>query len=249
MMLQGVWQWYLLWPSTCGFGTVHIEAIIGTEPIAGALKNPEVVIRGCTEYIRQAHKGDANLAYAHYNRGLAYHNKKDLESAIRDYSEAIRLDPTHFKAYHNRGNVYYAKKDYDRAFTDYGLSIRHNPAHDERTYMGRRNAGLHKREFDRAMANFDQAIRLNPKDADTYVARAKRYFEYGRAVDGLPDVERALELQPNLAAALHTRGQIYEALGRREHAIADFRKVLELHPTGEQSQESREGLKRLGVER
>ena len=35
--------------------------------------------------------------------GLAYHDQRDFEKAISDYTEAIRLDPNYAMAYDNRG--------------------------------------------------------------------------------------------------------------------------------------------------
>lgn len=46
---------------------------------------------------------DTNWAIEYNNRGLAYHNKGDYDSAISYYTSVIELDPKYLNAYYNRG--------------------------------------------------------------------------------------------------------------------------------------------------
>jgi tetratricopeptide (TPR) repeat protein len=51
-------------------------------------------------------------------RALAFHNKKEYDRAIEDYTEAIRLDPKNAFAFNNRAAAYEAKRDSERASAD-----------------------------------------------------------------------------------------------------------------------------------
>jgi len=42
----------------------------------------------------------------YYNRGIAYNELDQYQRAIKDYNEAIRLQPDDVDAYYNRGVVY-----------------------------------------------------------------------------------------------------------------------------------------------
>lgn len=53
--------------------------------------------------------------------------KKDYDKAIRDYSEAIRLNPKDTYYYDSRANCWSAMKEYDKAISDYEEAIRLNP--------------------------------------------------------------------------------------------------------------------------
>src|SRR5262249_43757638 len=57
-------------------------------------------------------------------RGLAWNAKKEYAKAIRDYDEAIRLDPKNVAAFRNRGFVYNLKKEYAKAVQDYEQALR-----------------------------------------------------------------------------------------------------------------------------
>ena len=40
------------------------------------------------------------------NRGIAWYHKKELDKAMADYTEAIRLDPKYAPSFHNRGKIW-----------------------------------------------------------------------------------------------------------------------------------------------
>jgi tetratricopeptide (TPR) repeat protein len=60
----------------------------------------------------------------YYNRGYEFYNKQDYDTAIADYTEAIRLNPNQAYVYTNRGNAYKAKGDTARANADYAEAAR-----------------------------------------------------------------------------------------------------------------------------
>ncbi|MDP3859806.1 MAG: tetratricopeptide repeat protein [Stagnimonas sp.] len=108
----------------------------------------------------------SKLAVAFNQRGLAYRNKGELERAIHDFDEAIRLEPSTAEYYHNRGDVLVERGDYERAFEDYRLAIRLNPNVPE-YYDSRGRPYERKGEQDKATAHFDKAREIRqstPKD-------------------------------------------------------------------------------------
>ena len=44
---------------------------------------------------------------AHFNRGLAYYNRGQLEQSTAEYQKAIQINPNFAQARNNLGNVYY----------------------------------------------------------------------------------------------------------------------------------------------
>ena len=52
---------------------------------------------------------------AHYMRGMANEKLGDLRAAIADFSETLRLEPTHVKAILARGACYNLASDYEAA--------------------------------------------------------------------------------------------------------------------------------------
>ncbi len=57
-------------------------------------------------------------ARAYNRRGFAHRIRGDLDGAIADYTEAIRLNSKYAKAYNNRGVAYRKKGDVENANAD-----------------------------------------------------------------------------------------------------------------------------------
>src|SRR6266702_2102574 len=82
-------------------------------------------IAACSAVIAEGRENGRGLAVAYCNRGHALTEKKelDLDRAIADFSEAIRIDPSYATAYDNRASAWHAKKNYQRAVADYTRAI------------------------------------------------------------------------------------------------------------------------------
>lgn len=118
--------------------------------------------------------------------------RKELDLALGDYNEAIRLDPTKAYGYNNRGMLWHAKKEYDKAIADYTEAIRLDPK-DAIARNNRGNARLAKKEYDKALADFDEAHRIDPTYAVADFSRI--YLLFATRRDGVVDgAKRFLEL-------------------------------------------------------
>ena len=95
-------------------------------------------------------------AGAYNNRGNAYHNTGDFESAILDYNKAIDLNPEDARVYSSRGLAYVRKSDFESAIVDFNKAIDLNPE-DAGTYCNRGEAWLHLKEWQKAKADLTTA--------------------------------------------------------------------------------------------
>ena len=106
------------------------------------------------------------LAAAYCIRGHELNEKRELDGALADLDEAIRLDPTYACSYNNRGRTYAFKGDLDRAIADYSeaLKIDFNMFI---AYNNRGDAYLHKRQLDRG----DRRLQHGAQDRADLCAR------------------------------------------------------------------------------
>src|SRR5215470_9783792 len=168
-------------------------------------------------------------ALAYINSGNAYRTKNDLDRAIADYDEAIRLDPTYAVAYNGRGVAFRDRKDYDRAIADFSEAARLDP-NFALAYSNRGLAYGFRRDFDRAIADFNEAIRVSPKFAMAYHNRGTAYREkkdYDRAV---ADYNEAIRIDPNFALAHFNRARMYGDRRDYNAAIADYNEAIRIKP-------------------
>ena len=103
---------------------------------------------------------------AYNNRGNAWGDEGDLDKAIADYNEAIKLDPKNAYAYNNRGVAWRDKGDLNRAIADYTEAIRLDAKYAT-AYSNRGRANLYSGSLPKALADLNQASELDPENAYT----------------------------------------------------------------------------------
>ncbi len=158
--------------------------------------DPDMRIAGCTALIQSGQEPNENLINAYRHRGYAYYAKGNVDRAIQDYDQVIRLNPSDDSAFSNRGLFYWRKASYDRAIQDYGQVIRLNPSDD--AFNNRGLVYFGKTNYDRAIQDFDQAIRLNPSYAIALNNRGLSKRKIGDTTGGDADIAKAKQLDPKL---------------------------------------------------
>ena len=83
-----------------------------------------------------------------------------------------------------------------------------------------------KGRYETAIRDYDVAISMKPDFAVALNNRAWALFRWGKASEGLPDVERSLELSPASAHSLDTRAHIKQALGDPKAALRDYDRAM-----------------------
>src|SRR5262249_36084768 len=89
--------------------------------------------------------------------------KGDLDSAVRDFSEAIRIDPKYPDSYLERGQVFFKIGDTERAIADYSAALAREPRHGA-ALRARGMAHLYLGKTDLALADLTKAIELGEHD-------------------------------------------------------------------------------------
>lgn len=189
---------------------------------------PGVQVAGCDAVIGSASERPVDLARAHTYRGDGYAAQRDLERAISDYGEALRLDPQSAYAFHRRGGAHYNQGNFAAAIADFSEAIRLDLNNVEA--LADRGAAYHDSgDFARAIADLDQAIRLAPGDAGLFNSRCWARAVWGRALArARTDCDAALQLQPNSPAILDSRGLVSLKQRRWNDAWADYDAAIRL---------------------
>jgi tetratricopeptide (TPR) repeat protein len=193
-----------------------------------SMENLDAGIAACTTIIN-ANDRAYGVVIAYNNRGNAYYQKGEIDLALSDYNQALRLDPQYAIGYYNRGNVHKAKGASDRAIADYDQAIRINPnytsAYNNRcwTYDG-------LGQYARAVPDCNQALRLDPKHRNAYNNRCWAYNGLGQFDLALPDCTETIRLDPQFAHGYNNRCWAYNGKGQYDRAIADCDQALRIDP-------------------
>src|SRR5262245_61150390 len=111
-------------------------ALLAPAPVAGAPADDrltcadtsgDAAIAACSRLIASGRLRGTELAKAYYFRGVEYRDKGDLDRALADLGQAIKLDPKFALAFNNRGLAWEDKGEIDRAIADYDAAIRLDP--------------------------------------------------------------------------------------------------------------------------
>ena len=161
------------------------------------------------------------------NRGNIYYIKGDYDRALRDYEQAIRLNPANAGAYINRGLSLAEHGDYEAALKDYDEAIRIDPS-KYKAFYGRSFTQAQLGDFDAAWRDISETLRLNPKFAPAYVYRGGLLARQEKWKNARADYEKARRIDPNLASAWAAIARL--ALRHREYheAVLNFEKLLSL---------------------
>jgi len=202
------------------------------------IKNPDKdrQIAACTQVLaRGAAKSDENFATAHIHRGDAYVAKKDVDRAISDYTDAIRLDPKNASARFNRGRAYILKGDYDyeSAISDFTEAIRLDPnirlQGEALTFRGA--AYALKGDYEHAITDYAEAMRLNPTHPELDLEfRSTAYALKGDYERAIADCTELIRLYPESAIGFVCRAEMRARTGDFDGALADSETAIRLNP-------------------
>jgi tetratricopeptide (TPR) repeat protein len=167
------------------------------------------------------------VAPAIMNRGNAYAANGDLERALRDYDEAINLNPKNAGAYVNRGLALARQGDVEGALKDYGQAITFNPQQWE-AYFNRATELRDCGKLREAIDDLNQVVKLNPEFTGAYMNRASIYGRQGEFDKAIADYNAALLRDPNLADVYIARANIFLRKKDNRHALRDLQTAVQM---------------------
>jgi tetratricopeptide (TPR) repeat protein len=182
------------------------------------------------------------LVWCYNNRGNARSSIRDYDGAIADYTETIRLRPTHAHAYINRGNAKKGKGNYEGAIADYDQAIRLDP-NNAGAFFNRGSTKASVGDYDGAVADYSQALRLRPDDAGAFCLRGNAKRNSGDLDGAIEDYARAIQVDPKCSDAYYQRGRLKARRGDLNGAMDDYTEAIKANPKHEKAYFSRGNIR------
>jgi tetratricopeptide (TPR) repeat protein len=168
-------------------------------------------------------------AFAYSSRGFIHFEKNELELAIGDYNEALRLYPKDSAACCGRGNAWLRKKQYDKAVADFDLALGLD-AKNTIAFIGRGESHGAVGAHTKAIADFSEAIWLDPLSLVAYYDRGNAWQAKKESAKAIIDYNVAIRLDPEHGPAYLKRAVAWEALQKYEQALADYDEAVRIDP-------------------
>ena len=149
----------------------------------------------------------------------------DDEGAIRNYREALKLDPNlpglHFELAEML-NASSSAAEQEEAEGEYKAALAVNPF-DEKAEFRLGDIASRRGDAQDAYAHYSRAVQLQPNDAEANIGLAKTLMLMDQPDKAEPLLEHALQLDPTSAAAHFRLSTLYRQAGR----TADAKRELE----------------------
>ena len=181
---------------------------------------------------------DADMAYR--VRADFYATAGEVDKAIADANQVIRLKPNDAAGYSDRAAYYFRKSDFDNVIADVTQAIRLNPDGAASDYWMRANTHNFRGDYVHAIEDATHAIETAPNIEQerlrlmvlrtSYSARAIARSNVGDLENALNDYNEAIKFNLNDADGYASRGQFYVWRKQYDLAIQDFDKALQLDP-------------------
>jgi tetratricopeptide (TPR) repeat protein len=180
----------------------------------------------------------AVLAKQYLDSGKTYLDKNDFDSAIKEFTKVIEINPQDFRGYGARGTAYLGKNDLDSAIRDFTKVIEISPQ-EVKAYGARGIVYSEKKDFDLAIKDFTKALQITSQDAFLYYHRGVAYKNKKDLDSAIKDYSKAIENNPKYPEAYFDRGLAYIDKEDFDLAIKDYTKVIEINPQSDDAYNNR----------
>jgi tetratricopeptide (TPR) repeat protein len=169
-------------------------------------------------------------AAAYLGRAQTAYTPDQLDNAIADVDQALKLDPDMYEAHLIRANLLIRGGKAADAIGDTEILIARKP--DDPTAIAHHVAVLSALHRNAEVFQFISKLRTDQIDDPHQLnLRCWTRATLNKDLDlALADCDAALKLDPGLAAALDSRGFVHFRLGQYDAAIADYSAALKLSP-------------------
>jgi serine/threonine protein kinase/Flp pilus assembly protein TadD len=211
------------------------------QPEAATLVAGEVYNKGCSLsnlglheeaigcFLKALQLTPPNLADVRCNLGITYQRQGNLDAAIVELKEALRLDPNDANAHHALGAIYADQGKIDAAIGEYKEALRLDP-NDTGMHCNLGNAYREKSNLNAAAEEYQEALRIDNNNAVAHNNLGVVWFDQEKIDDAISEHKKAIELNPNDASAHYNLGRAYTLQRNFDSAIDEFQEALKIEP-------------------
>ena len=166
--------------------------------------------------------------------GDRYYDAGNVDRAIQEFRNALRLDPKNVNVLNSLGVCFGVQQNYPKALTAFETALKINPAEILSLY----NAGLVNLltdQRDKALKYWLKAAPLGKDVFELNFQTGKLLLEMNQPEKAQGLIERAAMLKPESAVVQRFLGDTYLAQRLLDQAVVPYKKALRLQPNDAQA--------------
>ena len=191
-----------------------------------------VLLEDAVGFFSECIKQNPKDAAAFCGRAVAWKLQKQVDKALADFAEALRLEPS-WITYYRRAAIWMECDNYDQIIADTTEALRLGPGLDPNNASILNDRGVawkKKKDLDRAVADYSAAIRQNPKLWLPYYNRGFLFAEKGELDKAFADYNDAIRLFPKQSGIWFERAKVRFSKQDFDQAIVDYTEAFRLDP-------------------
>lgn len=166
------------------------------------------------------------------NRANYLRSEGRIQEALKDYSEAIRLDPQGEQAFNSRARLYFdigsTRDTLMLALADYNSALTIDPTNGE-FYVNRGATHARLGDINKAIEDMNKGIQYKPDHAVGFLNRSVMHNQQGNIQAALQDIESYLNLSPYNSDIWYEKGRALRSLNRLPEAIPAYTQAIKIN--------------------
>ncbi|MFI5456138.1 MAG: tetratricopeptide repeat protein [Isosphaerales bacterium] len=210
-----------------------------TEGLRGWTPSGAVIpLRQAEPFFSQQITANPRSAFAFLMRGVVRYENDDLDHAVADVDEALRLDPKYVPALIVRGYLWQWRNRLDQALADLDKAIELD-SRNSYAFVERGIFHYNMKSYDKALRDFEAAVDLGSRCALIYIGRGMIDLEKRDPKKAQAEFKQALELDPKHPDAFRGLASMFLMRGDTRKALAVLDQAVELDPQSPDSHGNR----------
>jgi tetratricopeptide (TPR) repeat protein len=167
-------------------------------------------------------------AHMHQMMARVLVREGDSAAAIKNYREAIRINPKISALHFELAQLLWATDTVDgrkEAVAEYKTALQLNPL-DEKSESELGKIAAQNGDTPEALADYSKAVKMQPDDAVALTGLAEVLIAQQQQAKALPLLERAVQLDPTSASAHFRLSTLYRNEGRTDDAKRELAQYL-----------------------
>lgn len=133
-------------------------------------------------------------ASAHYNLGLLYQQRGELDAAIGSFQRAIEIDSSETDSHYQLGRIARWQNRLNEAIQHFETVVQQDSAHSQHE-IWRETALVYysAKQYTDALEMFDKFLQKRPSDAQARYWRGMTLFNLGRSTEAIEEMQTCIE--------------------------------------------------------